>query len=88
MTVNKNHIMEVPNEIDMIEAGGLPEAWITSFQLIRYVKEKLESSQCNILVHGVASGVGTALVQQLKQKYNTKIIGVCGTEDKERAVKK
>ena len=45
--VNKNHIMEIPEGLDFVQvkyridyikqAAGIPEAWLTAFQLINLV---------------------------------------------------
>lgn len=37
--VNEDHLMFVPGGLSLKEAGGLPEVWLTSFQLLHLVGE-------------------------------------------------
>lgn len=87
--VNKKHIIHIPKEIDIVEAGGLPEAWITAYQIIRYVRNNnFDIKDYNILVSGAASGVGTALIQMIKEVYNANPIAMVGNEFKLLQLKK
>jgi len=56
----KAHIMKIPNALPFVEAAGIPEVWLTSFQLLRYAKIQ---PQDRVLIYAGASGVGTASIQ-------------------------
>jgi len=76
--VNKNHIMEIPENIDVITASAIPEVWLTSYQLLNYsgLKEKDFS-----LIHAASSGIGTALIQLIKMRKGYSI-ALCSTNEK------
>jgi NADPH:quinone reductase len=52
---------EVPDDMDLVEAGGVPEAFVTAWDAM-VVQAGLTGGE-RVLVHGVGSGVGTAAVQ-------------------------
>jgi tumor protein p53-inducible protein 3 len=59
-------------------AGGIPEVYLTSFQLLRFLKQSNNlNSGSNILIHGAASGVGTTLIQLVTKVYNSNAICTC-----------
>ena len=51
----------VPDELDMLNAGGIPEAFITAHDAL-VTQADLRPGE-RVLIHGVGSGVGTAAVQ-------------------------
>lgn len=51
----------VPDELDMLNAGGIPEAFITAHDAL-VTQGDLRPGE-RVLIHGVGSGVGTAAVQ-------------------------
>lgn len=76
--INKNHLMEIPENISFTEAAAIPEVWLTSSQLIKYSNIKRGEFG---LVHAACSGIGTSLMQMLKER-GVRIIALCGTDDK------
>ena len=59
--VHKDHIMNVPKGLSFSQAAGIPEAWITAYQLLYRVAQVQEGE--TVLIHSSASGVGTCLIQ-------------------------
>lgn len=83
VVVNKNHIVDVPNNVNLISAGGIMEVYITAYQLLNYIlRDKNLLQESNILIHGCASGVGTALVQLVNKIYKANAYGLCSTNEK------
>ena len=78
------HCARVPETLDLVEAGGIPEAFITAHDAM-VVQGGLMAGQ-RVLVHAVASGVGTAALQ-LAQCLGATVAGTSRSKDKlERAV--
>jgi NADPH2:quinone reductase len=72
----------VPAGIDLVEAGGIPEVFITAHDALR--AGRLRAGE-RLLIHGVGSGVGTAAVQ-LAEATGATTIGTARTPEKlERA---
>lgn len=59
--VDETHLLEVPETMGPLEAGGFPEAFSTAFDAI--VSQGRLSAGDRLLVTGAAGGVGTAAVQ-------------------------
>jgi NADPH:quinone reductase len=59
--VNERIAMPVPDELDWIAAGGVPEAFFTAHDAL-FTQAGLIVGE-RLLVHGAAGGVGTAAVQ-------------------------
>ncbi len=76
--MKRDHVMPVPENISIIEAAAIPEAWITAYQLCSISSVK---KQDVVLIHAAASGVGTALIQLIKF-FSAKSIGICSNSDK------
>jgi len=72
--------MPVPKKVSVLHAGGIPEVWLTAYQLIHFVA-KLKKDE-NILIHAGGSGVGTAAVQLAKLAGAKNIIVTAGSEAK------
>jgi len=64
LTVHEKQVMEVPKNISLQEAAGIPEAWLTAFDAL-IDKGNLQFGQ-TCLIHAGASGVGTAAIQIAK----------------------
>jgi putative PIG3 family NAD(P)H quinone oxidoreductase len=60
-TVHERQLMPVPQELDWVAAGGLPEVFTTAHDAI-FTQCSLRPGE-RLLVHGAAGGVGTAAVQ-------------------------
>jgi putative PIG3 family NAD(P)H quinone oxidoreductase len=58
-------LMPVPKRLDLDEAAALPEVQLTAF-LNLFVEAGVRPAE-RVLVHGGASGVGTAAIQQLRE---------------------
>jgi putative PIG3 family NAD(P)H quinone oxidoreductase len=69
----------VPPHLDLVEAGGIPEVFITAHDAMR-TRAGLQPGE-HVLVHAVGSGVGTAVVQLAKAFGNT-VAGTARTADK------
>ncbi|HEY0398880.1 MAG TPA: NAD(P)H-quinone oxidoreductase [Acidimicrobiia bacterium] len=79
-----SHCARVPETLDIVEAGGVPEAFITAHDAM-VVQGGLMTGQ-TVLVHAVASGVGTATLQ-LAQCLGAAVVGTSRSKDKlERCV--
>ena len=77
--VHKDHVMRVPDNITFEQAAALPEAWITSYQLLIKIA-KLQEDETAIILAG-ASGVGTALIQLCKYR-GAHSVAICSTHEK------
>jgi len=78
------HCARVPETLDLVEAGGIPEAFITAHDAM-VVQGELMTGQ-RVLVHAVGSGVGTAALQ-LAKCLGAAVAGTSRSKDKlERAV--
>ena len=71
--------MSVPDTLDPIEAAAVPEAFVTAHDAL-VTQGNLKSGE-RVLVHAVASGVGTAVVQ-VASALGATTIGTSRTEEK------
>jgi putative PIG3 family NAD(P)H quinone oxidoreductase len=84
ITTAASHCARVPETLDIVEAGGVPEAFITAHDAM-VVQGGLMTGQ-TVLVHAIASGVGTATLQ-LAQCLGATVVGTSRSKDKlERCV--
>ncbi|MCB0126155.1 MAG: NAD(P)H-quinone oxidoreductase, partial [Caldilineaceae bacterium] len=72
-------LMPIPEGWDFTLAAGLPEVFLTAFVNL-YMEAAIQSGEV-ALVHGGASGVGTAAIQLLKASGNPVIV-TAGTDEK------
>ncbi|MDQ3946636.1 MAG: zinc-binding dehydrogenase [Actinomycetota bacterium] len=80
----ESQCVRVPETLDLVAAGGVPEAFITAHDAL-YTQADLHPG-ARVLVHAVASGVGTAAMQ-LACTVGATVVGTSRTKDKlERAV--
>lgn len=87
----KTQVMPIPSGIDMVQAAAIPEVWLTAWQLLTFVG-KGEPATANddpkyILIHGGASGVGTAATQLASKILGYKVITTAGSTAKCEASK-
>ena len=79
VAVHHKHLIPIPSSLSYPEAAAIPEVWETAFQLTHLLGH-LQPNQ-RVLIHAAASGVGTALIQLIKDAgalgYAT-----CGSDDK------
>lgn len=57
----EGQLMPVPSNLDFVQAAAIPEVWITAFQLLHAIA-RVQPGE-SVLIHGGASGVGTAAIQ-------------------------
>jgi len=69
----------VPDGLDLVEMGGVPEAFITAHDAL-VTHARLQSGEW-VLVHAVGSGVGTAATQ-LATAFGARVVGTARTESK------
>jgi NADPH2:quinone reductase len=60
-TVHERILMPVPENVELTEAGGIPEVFTTAHDAL-FTQAGLRAGE-RLLVHGAAGGVGTAAVQ-------------------------
>lgn len=79
VSVHHTHLIPIPDQLSYEEAAAIPEVWETAFQLTHTIGH-ISAGQ-RVLIHAAASGVGTALIQLVKDAgalgYAT-----CGSDDK------
>lgn len=78
-TVPVDMPMPIPKNWTLQEAAGLPEVFFTAF-LNLFLEAKLQPGE-KVLIHGGASGVGTAAIQ-LAREAGCEIFTTVGSEDK------
>jgi putative PIG3 family NAD(P)H quinone oxidoreductase len=79
LTTLESHCVRVPDSLDLIAAGGIPEAFLTAHDAM-VVQGGLMSGD-RVLVHAVASGVGTAALQ-LAQCLGATVAGTSRSKEK------
>lgn len=79
--------MKLPDNIDWLMAGAIPEVWLTAYQLLSKIANMKPKPGQTVLVHAIASGVGTAAVQLISKLYQGTVYGTAGSEDKIKFVK-
>ncbi len=60
-TVHERILMPIPEEMDILAAGGVPEVFTTAHDAL-FTQANLKMGE-RLLVHGGAGGVGTAAIQ-------------------------
>jgi putative PIG3 family NAD(P)H quinone oxidoreductase len=76
-------LMPVPDGIDLVQAAAISEVWITAYLNV-FCEAGLRTGE-TLLVHGGASGVGTAAIQLAKALGPARVIVTVGSEDKAAA---
>ena len=77
--VPASHCAIVPENLDLVAAGGVPEVFLTAHDAMR-TRGRLAPGE-HVLVHAVGSGVGTAVVQ-LAKAFGCTVTGTARTESK------
>lgn len=78
-------LMAIPEGFSMTEAAAIPEVFLTAYLNI-FREAGLQPGE-TLLMHGGASGVGTAAIQLAKALGPSNVIVTVGSEDKVRACK-
>jgi NADPH:quinone reductase len=79
LVVHASNCTRVPDHLDLVEAGGVPEVFVTAHDAMR-TRAGLSAGE-HVLVHAVGSGVGTAVVQ-LAKALGCTVTGTARTETK------
>lgn len=72
-------LMRVPSELTLVEAAAVPEVFLTAYDAI-LLQGGLQAGQ-TVLIHAVASGVGTAAIQ-LASVLDARSVGTSRSPDK------
>jgi NADPH2:quinone reductase len=72
-------LLPVPADWSMIQAAAFPEAYFTAY--LNLIVEGALKRQETTLIHGAASGVGTAAIQ-LAKIFGGTVLATCGSEEK------
>jgi putative PIG3 family NAD(P)H quinone oxidoreductase len=76
-------LIPVPDSLDFVHAAAITEVWITAYLNV-FREAGLQPGE-TLLVHGGASGVGTAAIQLAKALGPSPVIVTVGSEDKAAA---
>jgi putative PIG3 family NAD(P)H quinone oxidoreductase len=83
-TVPASVAIRLPDDMPWTEAGGLAEVFCTAHDNV-LVRGQLQAGE-TVLIHGIASGVGTAATQ-LAVRAGARVIGTASTEHKLNAAR-
>lgn len=85
VVVHETAAVEVPEGMDLLTAGAVPEAYMTAYDAV-FRQGRLAAGQ-TLLVHAVGSGVGLAALQ-MARRAGARVVGTSRTASKlERASK-
>lgn len=84
VVVHERTCVEVPDGVDLMSAGAIPEAYFTAFDAV-FRQAGLAAGE-TLLIHAVGSGVGTAALQ-MARRAGARTIGTSRTPEKLRAAK-
>jgi len=73
VTVSAAHLLEIPEGLDAVEAGAIPEAFLTAADAL-FTRGGLVTGE-SVLLHSVGGGVGSAAVQLARLAGARPIIG-------------
>ena len=79
LLVPESHLVEIPSNLDWMEAAAVPEAFITAHDAL-FTQAHLEMGE-RMLVHAAGSGVGLAAIQ-LARATGAIVYGTSRTADK------
>ena len=79
VNVDERQVMPVPSNIDLLQAGALPETILTVYENIFNISEFKENE--TVLIHGGSSGIGTTAISILKN-FTKNIYVTAGTDEK------
>ena len=72
-------VMPIPASLSLVEAGGIPEAFITAHDGL-FTRGRMHAGE-TVLIHGGAGGVGTAAIQLAKQ-HGCRVIATAGDDSR------
>lgn len=79
VAVRATQAVRVPDNIDLIIAGGVPEVFITAHDAL-FTRGHLQDGE-TVLIHGGAGGVGTAAIQ-LARQHGCRVLVTAGSASK------
>lgn len=79
VAVHQSHLMRIPEEWDFEKAAAVPEVFLTAFVNL-FLEAGLVEGE-TVLIHGGASGVGTAAIQ-LAVEAGCRVLTTAGTPEK------
>ncbi len=82
-TAPASTLLPVPGDLDLVRAAAITEVWITAWLNV-FREAGLQGGE-TLLVHGGASGVGTAAIQLAKALGPATVIVTVGSKDKAEA---
>src|SRR5918995_1087561 len=82
-TAPASTLMPVPEGMDFVHAAAISEVWLTAYLNV-FREAGLQPGE-TLLVHGGASGVGTAAIQLAKALGPSPVLVTVGSEDKAKA---
>ena len=74
-----DHVVGVPDEVDLPSAACLPTAWLSAWYCLRHLAEVQPGE--TVVVHAAASGVGSAAVQ-IATAAGATVIATAGSAEK------
>jgi putative PIG3 family NAD(P)H quinone oxidoreductase len=77
--VRARQVVPVPANIDLIDAGGVPEVFITAHDAL-FTRAHLEDGE-TLLIHGGGGGIGTAAIQ-LGREHGCRVLVTAGSAAK------
>jgi putative PIG3 family NAD(P)H quinone oxidoreductase len=83
VAVPAGQLMPVPASLDLVEAGAVPEVFLTAWLSLRHLT-RLGRGE-SLLVHAAASGVGTAAIQ-VGRELGARVVGTVRSPAKAEAV--
>ena len=79
VAVNSNFVFPYPDQLDPIEAGGMPIVFLTAYHILKTRGGLREGN--TVLIQAGASGVGT-VATQLAKAWGAKVITTASSDDK------
>lgn len=70
--VRADHLIPVPDAVDMTQAAAMPEVFLTAYQALHWLADLQQGE--TVLIHAGASGVGTAATQLARLQDATIIV--------------
>jgi NADPH2:quinone reductase len=85
VVVPESNLARIPAELDWVQAGAMPEVFITAHDAL-FTRANLHMGE-RVLIHAAASGVGTAAIQ-LAHAAGATVYGTSRTADKLQRIHK
>ena len=79
VAVRAAQAVRVPATLDLIEAGGIPEVFVTAHDAL-FTRGRLRDGE-TVLIHGGGGGVGTAAIQ-LARQHGCRVLVTAGSAEK------